>query len=487
MNQDPNHPSFKDLRLNRQDSNQPHLRPNQPNKPEIEPPHQSNDDLNSQPADKMPAPPSQFRPDSYIPIGQSRPPVNQIIDHPPANIPPPKTPPPPVRQIPVQPTKPKPNRPRPNLKTVLKPLSKIRLNKDPQLKVKRSFVIFSFATFFVVVVTIILGIIGFWPYLSGLFENKSSKFNAHFQDALAKSLQVQNQSLKVELSEKQIASIIPQFNGGKISQARIDVTSNANIEHLNQPVSSQIDAKMRFDFIIQQNNQSSNFVLDVSVLFKASGQVFLKIDHFSLNDQQFIADSNILNRWTSLTNVLNDQQIARSDLSKILNYAVVFIERYNPYHVLVLLPMLNISNSQTYLETKDILSKSQAYDFNGKSCLVVSLSKWRCQLRIDYDKLYNFYEKVYKDVFKQDLPSFYNYLKTQDLPNEFDLIFDIDRQQFSSISNIKQDGSNLDFNLVFESFDDFDFELRQAQDLLDIIEYNRQLVEIENGNVVFDN
>ena len=435
--------------------------------------------------DIMPPPPEDLRPSNHPPLNINLKPIDlekaadSILDldpytilNQPAAAPPSILPSAPVESPPI---------------SLEKPVAPAT-SPDPsvQPKVKRSFVIFSMATSAVVIITIVLGVILFLPTVGGIL-NKTNAQQQQFQDTLVKSLQVQNQEIKIEFNDNQIANILSSFEDGQIDQASIQIINKVKMQHLSQPLLSQAQFEMRYDFIIQTKSESSNIVLGAVAMLDDNNQTLLKIEEFSIDDQHLPIGENSLNRWTNLTDFLDSQNGLKT--SEVLSYIETFLRHYNPYLHLTLLPVFNIESSQDYALVEEKLLSSSAFDLDENSCQNFLSSKWECKIEINYQDLYNFYSEVYVDIFDQEVPQYYEHLKATRVPTgQYIVVFDGDRQQFISLSNIVDSKSEeLSIIVDFENFNDSNFSLVSPTELLDIVEYNRQLVELENELFLVEN
>lgn len=357
----------------------------------------------------------------------------------------------------------------------------------------RNLKIFGIFTIFIIMATIVVGVFFLWPKAQAIWESKRSSQLYEFEDVLVNLLQVENQELEIELTDSQIENVTTFLDGeNKVTKGRIRVNNTLKLDYPADFSDSNIGSKYKFDLDLEiPPNGRDNLVLDVATVFTPENKAYFKLENLSINNQEKNLDNqSFANRWSNLEDLLNLQAgseaaILDENNSAFLNYIANLLNLYSYPHYVVLLPAFNISQSQQYLQVKDVLLNSQAYELDSGSCKAIQDVEWSCKIKINYGELYNLYKDIYA-VLDVDLPSYYDILQTADgrssnLPKTIELSFDINRNELISLTvpAATEQISASSLKIDYKNFDSSSFKIDKASDPLDLVEYHRQILKYE--------
>ena len=354
--------------------------------------------------------------------------------------------------------------------------------------------IFGVVTLLIIFSACILTAILIWPKLQAAINSKRSTEVHEFQDVLVNLLQVENQSIKIEVSDMQVENIVPSLAGeDKVDQGQVIVNSVLKLKYATDFSDPQLEAKYRFDLDLKnsENQQRQNIVLDVVTTFQDNGRAYFKFEDLSINDNAVdLSETEFANRWTDLqdllqSRVINDKAVLTEIESVFLSYIANLLHLYSYPHYITLLPTFNITEAKDYKDVKTIILESSAYDFEANSCQTLQDAQLKCRVHINYDALYDLYDDIY-DVLEVELPEYYKVLKsassaTSNLPTTIELTFDKDRDYPVRI-NVPADDNKITAThllISYEGFDDNSLKIIKATQPLDLIEYHRLISNYE--------
>ena len=354
--------------------------------------------------------------------------------------------------------------------------------------------IFGVVTLLIIFSACILTGILIWPKLQAAINSKRSTEVHEFQDVLVNLLQVENQSIKVKVSDMQVENIAPSLAGeDKVDQGQVIVNSALKLKYATDFSDPQLEAKYRFDLDLKnsENQQRQNIVLDVVTTFQDNGRAYFKFENLSINDNAVdLSETEFANRWTDLqdllqSRVINDNAVLTEIESVFLGYIANLLHLYSYPHYITLLPTFNITEAKDYKDVKTLVLESSAYDFEANSCQTLQDAQLQCRVHINYDALYDLYDDIY-DVLEVELPEYYEILKssssaTSNLPTTIELTFDKDRDYPVKI-NVPTDDNKITAThllISYEGFDDNSLKLIKATQPLDLIEYHRLISNYE--------
>ena len=354
--------------------------------------------------------------------------------------------------------------------------------------------IFGVVTLLIIFSACILTAVLIWPKLQAAINSKRSTEVHEFEDVLVNLLQVENQSIKIEVSDMQVENIVPSLAGeDEVDQGQVIVNSVLKLKYAGDFSDPQLEAKYRFDLDLKnsENQQRQNIVLDVLTTFQDNGRAYFKFESLSINDNAVdLSETEFANRWTNLqdliqSRVINDKAVLTEIESVFLGYIANLLHLYSYPHYITLLPTFNITEAKDYKDVKTLVLESSAYDFEANSCQTLQDAQLQCRVRINYDALYELYDDIY-DVLEVELPEYYKVLKsassaTSNLPTTIELTFDKDRDYPVKINVPTDDNQIMATHLLisYEGFDDNSLNLIKATQPLDLIEYHRLISNYE--------
>ena len=354
--------------------------------------------------------------------------------------------------------------------------------------------IFGVVTLLIIFSACILTGILIWPKLQAAINSKRSTEIHEFQDVLVNLLQVENQSIKIEVSDMQVENIVSSLaDEDKADQGQVIVNSALKLKYATDFSDPQLETKYRFDLDLKnsENQQRENIVLDVVTTFQDNGRAYFKFKDLSINDKAVdLSETEFANRWTDLQDLLqsrvtNDKAVLTEIESVFLGYIANLLHLYSYPHYVTLLPTFNITEAKDYKDVKTLILESSAYDFEASSCQTRQDAQLQCRVHINYDALYDLYDDIY-DVLEVELPEYYKVLKsassaTSNLPTTIELTFDKDRDYPVKI-NVPADDNKITAThllISYEGFDDNSLKLIKATQPLDLIEYHRLISNYE--------
>ncbi|MCY3804467.1 MAG: hypothetical protein OXF85_01155 [Candidatus Saccharibacteria bacterium] len=360
----------------------------------------------------------------------------------------------------------------------------------PKPKLKRSFIIYSFLTALLVIGTIGLVIYLAWPRFQGLLQSQSSNHSQQLNDVLVNLLQVDNHNLQVDLRQENIQSIIPNSNPtSNLAKASATIDNNLKIQYPPQGDVPYLETQFKFDIIsIQDDGQRSNLIINISTIYQPDGKAYFKLNSLVIDKQRLELSTDFSQRWSDLEALLKLQQQSDLDFnqnSQILNYVINFLRHYSAHQYIILLPSFNITTSQNYKQLQSLLQTTSAYELDEDSCQFITTSEVRCNLVIDYQKLYELYTQIYQEILQKPLPNYYQRLSKMQsdefpLPNNFQVTFDKHTNLPITLVHHSEDNQNFHLRLDYDNYDDQTFDQRHIQDPLDIREYYQQVLDYES-------
>ena len=353
-------------------------------------------------------------------------------------------------------------------------------------KIKRSFIIYSFLTATLIISTIGLIIFLAWPRLQGLFQSQTSNHSQQFNDVLVNLLQVDNHDLQVDLRQENIQSIIPSSNSSSnLVKASATIDNQLKIQYPRPGGLSYIETQFKFDIIsIQNDGQRSNLIINVSTVYQPDGKAYFKLNSLVIDKKRLELDPDFAQRWSDLEALFKLNQTGLDQSSQILNHVINFLRYYSAHQYIILLPSFNIAASQDYKLLQNAMQNTSAYTLDEDSCQFVTTAEVRCNLTINYQKLYEFYSQIYDEILDQALPSYYQRLTQIQsgefyLPNNFQITFDRHTKLPITLVHISENDQNFHLQLDYDNYDDQTFDQKHISDSLDIREYYRKVLDYE--------
>ena len=350
--------------------------------------------------------------------------------------------------------------------------------------------IFGIATLGLIAATVVVGVFFLRPYLQEALESKRSEDAEAFEDVLVNMLQVDNQQLKVEITDNQLQQIQPLLdNQEEIEGGKVIINNVMKVDYAPDFSRPVIVSKFRFDLDLQTTDRD-NFIIDVVTVFNGQGTYFM-IESLSIKgEQQDLSQTEFAGRWSDLE-ALSQVQSASEDAplesnqSFFLSYVANLLKLYSHPHYLFIFPVFNIVQSKEYTRTRDLLLQSEAYYLHTGSCKRIQGGQRSCQMTVDYEQLYQLYADIY-EVLDTELPSYYDILLTagqegSNLPRTVVLTFDAERDRPILLEAPVNEGE-ISASRLEISYDDFDvsqLDLPAVSDPLDLAEYHRQILEYE--------
>ena len=356
---------------------------------------------------------------------------------------------------------------------------------------RRKFKILSLFTALVVLTTLVLFALRFWPFVNNVVDDNNSGHNQSFAKVLDNLLQTKNQALRVKLEKQKLASLDQNADQSSVtmsSSLKSWYTSNTSLE--------QVDSHFKFEINLQSASNTNLIILDISTM-TLNEQAYFKINNIKFNDQSFqFEQAPFIEYWSDLGDLLaigNEDASLSVNESTFLQYLDELLNIYSHSGYLILLPVLNIQNSASYLQAQKLLKETNPYNFKASSCRQgTHSSEYTCEVEINYERLYEFYVQLYTQVLDKDLPRYYEILQSyQDLdfnlPSSILLIFDIERSKPIRIQalNTNQIASSS-LSIDYESLDDDTVMKVNVENPLSFVEYHRQIKDYENSQQFFD-
>ena len=362
----------------------------------------------------------------------------------------------------------------------------------PQATRKPSYIVFTFITLFIIIGTLIGLLAIFWPKLENLVQSANNQRLGYFDAALFNSFQIDNQVMDIEIEEhlaaKDLSNLFNQDIKADHALARVAI-NNLSVQHRTDFFQPLIAANFNFKLSLQENNQQTDLSFLVSTVFTDNNQAYFKLESFCIDGCQNVKlDSRYTQRWSDLNALLQSDQQASllpDNQSIILNYLAGLLRKYQLHQYLILWPFFNIEAAYQYQQLKQLLKESGAYRLDSNSCQTNLSQQFVCQMTINYNKLFWFYEKLYEQVFQVELPNYYLFLKDSQSvfsSNRFELIFSTedDLPVALRVLNSKEDRSEMvTMRISYNKFDELNFNLKEARETLSLIEYHHQLLEAE--------
>ena len=349
-------------------------------------------------------------------------------------------------------------------------------------KTRLNFFIFIAITSLIILSTVGMLIFAFREQIQNLLQSKETRYQDNFTSVATQLLQIKNQAIQVRLKDDNAQKVLPQLGSSTVSESRIKLEAQVDASYPEQAAPA-VRVSYRFDITVTADNDQSNLLLDVSTFFDGQEKALFKLDRFCINTCQTASlASEHIQHWTDLNALMQNGP----GESKILSYVKALLQHYTAYNYMALMPAFNIKDSQAYLDAKKSLQESSAYNLDVASCQESRAKQIHCQAMIDYNNLQAFYDDIYVQALKTEVPLYYTQLspdtRPQNLPQRVEITFDSERNLPISLSATDSDVvSTSDLYVDYGQFNNPGFSLPQIDSTQDFSLYQEAIVTAEKN------